>query len=117
MGWPFFFGLSGVVADQAIALSHVLFNALGAAITSAASGRVGCGSRKEQVPPLRCPGVPVEVSGFGKLHAPFFVERRTRGSCPVLRGRKSGYAPVGMTILLQMELLPRIIDLKIICHS
>jgi hypothetical protein len=26
------------------------------------------------------PGFPVEFCGFGELHAPFFTERRTRGS-------------------------------------
>jgi hypothetical protein len=25
------------------------------------------------------PGFPVELGGFGKLHAPFLTERRTRG--------------------------------------
>ena len=29
--------------------------------------------------PLHSPGFPVEVGGFGELHAPFFTERRTRG--------------------------------------
>jgi hypothetical protein len=35
---------------------------------------------KLQVPPLRYPGFPVEVGGVDKVHAPFFKERRTRGS-------------------------------------
>jgi hypothetical protein len=35
---------------------------------------------KQQVPPLRSPGFPVRRSGFGKLHAPLFTERRIRGS-------------------------------------
>jgi hypothetical protein len=26
------------------------------------------------------PGFPVELGGFGELHAPFFTEKRTRGS-------------------------------------
>jgi hypothetical protein len=26
------------------------------------------------------PGFPVELGGFGEIHAPFFMERRTRGS-------------------------------------
>ena len=26
------------------------------------------------------PGFPVELGGFGELHAPFLMERRTRGS-------------------------------------
>src|ERR1700678_4004016 len=52
-----------------------------------------------QIPPLRYPGFPVELDGVGALRAPFFTEGRTKWSCPVQRGRKSGYAPVGMTIL------------------
>jgi hypothetical protein len=36
--------------------------------------------RKLQVPRLRSPGFPVEHGGVGELHAPFFTERRTRGS-------------------------------------
>jgi len=36
------------------------------------------------------PGFPVELGGFGKLHAPFLTERRTRGPRPAMRGRKSG---------------------------
>jgi hypothetical protein len=51
--------------------------------------------RKLQIPPLRYPGFPVEVGGVGKPHAAFFTESRT--PCPVLCGRKSGFAPVGMT--------------------
>jgi hypothetical protein len=34
--------------------------------------------REQQVAPLRSPGFPVELGGFGKLLAPFFTERRTR---------------------------------------
>ena len=34
---------------------------------------------KQQVPPLRYPGFPVEVSGVGELHAAFLTESRTRG--------------------------------------
>src|SRR5271155_3721125 len=36
-------------------------------------------SLHQQVPPLRYPEFPVELVGFGKPHAPFFTERRTRG--------------------------------------
>jgi hypothetical protein len=35
--------------------------------------------RKRQIPPLRHPGFPVEVSGVGELHAAFFTESPTRG--------------------------------------
>jgi hypothetical protein len=52
---------------------------------------------KPQVPPLRYPGFPVEVGGVGGLHAAFLTESRTRRRWGVLRSRKSGYAPVGMT--------------------
>jgi hypothetical protein len=34
---------------------------------------------EQQIPPLRSPGFPVEVSGVGELHAAFFTESRTRG--------------------------------------
>ncbi len=54
---------------------------------------------KPQVPPLRYPEFPVEIGGVGELHAAFFTESRTRGRWRVPRGRKSGYAPVGMTML------------------
>ncbi|MGC2401157.1 MAG: hypothetical protein WA510_15295, partial [Acidobacteriaceae bacterium] len=43
----------------------------------------GCHKGKLQISPLRYPGFPVEVSGVGELHAPFFKERRIRG--PVRR--------------------------------
>jgi hypothetical protein len=54
---------------------------------------------KPQVPPLRYPGFPVEFGGVGELHAAFLTESRTRGRWLVPHSRKSGYAPVGMTIL------------------
>ena len=44
---------------------------------------------KQQVPPLRSPGFPVEVGGFGELHAPFYGKAHTLRR-PVQRGRKSG---------------------------
>ena len=50
--------------------------------------------QKLQIPPLRYPGFPVEVGGVGKHHAPFLRRKAHTRSCPVLRGRKSGYAPV-----------------------
>jgi hypothetical protein len=53
------------------------------------------GWSKPQVPPLRCPGFPVEVGGVGELPAAFLNESRTRGRWRVPRGRKSGYASVG----------------------
>src|ERR1700733_1495195 len=59
---------------------------------------VGEPEEKQQVPPLRSPGFPVEVGGVGELHAAFPAESRTRGRWELPRSRKSGYAPVGMTI-------------------
>jgi hypothetical protein len=52
-----------------------------------------------QIPPLRSPGFPVELDGVGALHAPFPYRKAHTRPCPMLRGRKSGYAPAGMTIL------------------
>jgi hypothetical protein len=51
----------------------------------------------QQVPPLRYPGFPVDLGGVGALHAPFRYRKAHTRTCPVQRGRKSGYAPVGMT--------------------
>ena len=53
--------------------------------------------RKLQVPPLRYPGFPVETGGVDELHAAFLTESHTRGRWGVRRGRKSGYASVGLT--------------------
>jgi hypothetical protein len=55
---------------------------------------------EQQVPPLRSPGFPVELGGVGSLHAPFPYRKAHTRPCPVLRGRKSGYATVGMTLLV-----------------
>jgi hypothetical protein len=55
--------------------------------------------RKLQIPPLRYPGFPVEVGDVGKPHAAFFTESPHTWPRPVLRGRKSGFASVGMTNL------------------
>jgi hypothetical protein len=52
-----------------------------------------------QIPPLRSPGFPVDLGGVVALHAPFPCRKAHTRPCPVQRGRKSGYAPVGMTIL------------------
>jgi len=60
-----------------------------------------CEIEKQQVPPLRYPRFPVKASGVGELHAPFFNGKAHTRSCPVQRGRKSGFAPVGRTILLR----------------
>jgi hypothetical protein len=60
------FGMSGVVRKAPQGLKRVCEN---------------CYFReKPQVPPLRSPGFPVELGGFGELHAPLFTERRTRTS-------------------------------------
>jgi hypothetical protein len=50
--------------------------------------------REPQISPLRSPGFPVELRGVGGPHAPFLKRKAHTRSCPVLRGRKSGYAPV-----------------------
>jgi hypothetical protein len=52
---------------------------------------------EQQVPPLRYPGFPVELDGAVLLHVPFPYRKAHTWSCPVQRGRKSGYASVGMT--------------------
>jgi NAD(P)-dependent dehydrogenase (short-subunit alcohol dehydrogenase family) len=59
-------------------------------------------SGQQQVPPLRYPGFPVEVDGVDELHAALFTEPHTR-PCLALRDGKSGYAPVGMTILWEEQ--------------
>ena len=41
----------------------------------------------------------MEVGSVGKHHAPFLERKAHTRPCPVLRGRKSGFAPVGMTRL------------------
>ena len=58
---------------------------------------VVAGGVTQQVPPLRYPGFPVDLGGVGRSHAPFLKRKAHTRLCPVLRGRKSGYAPVGMT--------------------
>ncbi len=60
--------------------------------------RVAIGMVEQQVPPLRSPGFPVGLGGVDALHAPFPYRRAHTWSCPVQRGRKLGYAPVGMTL-------------------
>jgi hypothetical protein len=54
-------------------------------------------SAELQIPPLRSPGFPVELDGVDATHAPFFYGKAHTWTCPVQRGRKSGYATVGMT--------------------
>jgi hypothetical protein len=59
----------------------------------------GGGKSEQQVPPLRSPGLPLELGGVDTLHAPFPNRKAHALLCPVQRGRKSGYASVGMTLL------------------
>jgi len=42
------------------------------------------------------PGFPVELGGFGRLHAPFLTERRTRRFL-LLLGRKTGFGTPGLS--------------------
>ena len=56
-----------------------------------------CWDGELQIPPLRSPGFPVGLGGVVAVHAPFFTEEPHTRPCPVTRGRKSGYASVGMT--------------------
>ncbi len=51
--------------------------------------------RELQIPPLRCPGFPVELGGVGEPHAAFRYESRTRGC--VRRYVAGNPGPVGMT--------------------
>jgi hypothetical protein len=39
-----------------------------------------CEQRNPQISPLRYPEFPDDLGGVGLLHAPFFTERRKRGS-------------------------------------
>src|SRR5580704_1293863 len=55
---------------------------------------------EQQVPPLRSPGFPVELGGADALQAPFPYRKAHTWLRPVQCGRKSGYAPVGMTLLV-----------------
>ena len=63
-----------------------------------------CGSRgAPQVP--RLPQISCQNCSSGGFHAAFLTESRTRGRWGVPRSRKSGYAPVGLTILLHGQVL------------
>ena len=55
------------------------------------------GSAEPQVPPLRFPGFPVDLDGVGGPHAPFLKRKAHTRPCLAQRGRKSGFASVGMT--------------------
>jgi hypothetical protein len=55
------------------------------------------GFAEPQVPPLRFPRFPVNLDGVGGPHAPFLKRKAHTRPCIALRGRKSGFAPVGMT--------------------
>jgi hypothetical protein len=52
--------------------------------------------KKHQVPPLRYPGFPVDLDGVGGPHAPFLKRKAHTWPCLALRGRKSGFATVGV---------------------
>ena len=54
-------------------------------------------SSELQIPRLPSPGFPLELGGVGVLHAPFPYRKARTRTCPVHRGRKSGYAPVVQT--------------------
>ena len=61
----------------------------------------GCGQPehgKLQISPLRSPEFPVKSCVTGRVRAPPFTGSRIRGRRRVLRRRKSGYAPVEMTM-------------------
>jgi hypothetical protein len=57
---------------------------------------------EQQVPPLRSPEFPVKPDDVDTLHAPFPYRKAHTRSCSVQRGRRSGYAPVGMTPLFRV---------------
>jgi hypothetical protein len=52
-----------------------------------------------QIPPLRYPGCPVDLGGLGALPAALLYGRAHTRACPVQRGWKAGYAPVGGILL------------------
>jgi hypothetical protein len=55
--------------------------------------------KKPEVPPLRSLGFPVETRGFDQHHA-VFLKKTAYVVVAAARSRKSGFATVGMTILL-----------------
>jgi hypothetical protein len=54
--------------------------------------------KKPRISPLRYPEFPVEFGGVGELHAAFLERKPHTRLRPAMRGRKSGFAPVEMTI-------------------
>ena len=50
----------------------------GRVVTFIRGRQIGWTEKKQQVPPLRYPGFPVELGGVGELHAAFLTESRTR---------------------------------------
>jgi hypothetical protein len=77
----FFYSPWKVIGDSAIERVAAAGNQIDvvAVFLATHEQRLYCGG-EQQVPPLRSPGFPVELGGFGKLHAPLFTERRIRGS-------------------------------------
>jgi hypothetical protein len=55
---------------------------------------------EQQVLPLRSPGFPVKLGGVDDTSCALLYGRAHTWTCPEQRGRKSGYAPVGMTLLV-----------------
>ena len=61
-----------------------------------ADERTGVGGKNSRSPPLRYPGFPVDLDGVGGPHARFLKRKAHTWACLALRGRKSGFATVGV---------------------
>jgi hypothetical protein len=62
------------------------------------------------------PGFPVELGGFGELHAPFFMERRTRGSLQCSVAGNPGPGLVSMAISA-VSFLPHLAAGKLVAQD